>query len=488
MKKFLAYFAAIVLVLLAAAAYCNYKYDGTGVLNRNLSGVRMTPNQEFCKVRHILRNPDRYDSFCFGSSRVTTLNLQRIQDGGKWYNMTYAGGTPEQWLHDMRELIDHGIHVSTILVGIDDLSWRGEAFEKKQADVYQRSYTDWAFSYYLGLLFHMPSSLPHPIIVQEKGSIFDLYDTGRTFSPWIDEAAEKDPEAYRHSPRFFLPFAEPDRGFYARQLQALKEMKELAEANGIRIVFFMNPTIAATYLNDDKSELRHWKEDIAGITEFYDFTGLNEIATDNFNFLDTSHYREITGDKMIDRMMNGGQEIVPGFGFLVNRDNLAEHEARLAEQAADWMASHPAELAWYAVGRGLAPLPAEVGERTIERGLTYNLESAGGHPYDENARHSLAKPLELRGWFQIDDKTPRLVLACLTDEAGTLRCALMNQDLRPDLLGQLNGSDDALHAGFATQLDVSKLPEGSYKLSFLAQSGDGQRWMRSSEKILHIGK
>lgn len=488
MKKFLAYFAAIAFVLLASVAYCNYRYDGTGVLNKNLSGVRMTPNQEFCKVRHILRNPDRYDSFCFGSSRVTTLDLERIRDGGRWYNMTYAGGGPQQWLHDMHELIDHGIHVSTILVGIDDISWRGELFEKKQADVYQRSYTDWAFSYYLGLLFHMPSPLPHPIIVQEKGSLFDLYGTGRTFSPWIDEAAEKAPEEYRHNPRFFVPFSEPDRGYYAEQLQALKEMKQLADEKGIRIVFFLNPTITATYLNDDKSELRRWKEDIAEIADFYDFTGLNEIATDNFNFLDTSHYREIVGNKMIDRMMNGGPEPVPGFGFLVNKDNLAEHEARLAEQAAAWMAAHPAELEWYAVGRGLAPLPDEVQAKQPEIGLAYNLESVGGRPYDPNAGCSLEKPLEIKGWFQIADETPRLVLACLTDESGETLGILMNQDIRPDLLGQLNGSDDALHAGFITQANLSGLREGSCKLYFLAQSKDGRRWVRSSEKLVHMVK
>lgn len=486
MKKFLAYFMAVTFVLLASVAYCNYKYDGTGVLNADLSGVRMTPNQEFCKMRYILSNPDRYDSFCFGSSRITTLNLKRIQDGGKWYNMTYAGGGPQQWLHDLHELLDHNVKVSTILVGIDDISYKDELFEIKQKDSYQRSYTDWDFSFYAGLLFHIPSATPDPVLVREKGSIFDLYDTGRTFCPWIDEEAEKDPAAYRSNPRFLSPLGWPDRGHYNDQLQALKELKQLADANGIKVVFFLNPVVASTYLDEDKAQLKRWRQDIANISEFYDFSGLNEINTDNFNFLDTSHYREITGDKIIDRVMNGSAEYVPGFGTLVNKDNLQEHEARLEQQEAAWLAAHPVEVAWLSVGRGLSPLPQEVRLEQGKLGLTYNLEAFDGHPYEASNTHSLKAPLGLSGWFQIDGQTPRMVLACLSEANGAKRYMLMNQDLRPDLAVNLDGSDDPLHAGFSVNIDVSTLHEGDYELSFLAQAKDGGTWRESNAKPLHM--
>ncbi len=475
MRNFIIYFFAVSLSLLASAAYCNVRYDGTGVLNEDISGVRMSPNQAFCKVRHVLRHPDKYDSFCFGSSRVTTLNLERIRDDGKWYNMTYAAGSPVRWLHDIKELLDHGIHVSTLLIGLDDVSWKEASFEQIQADAYKHAYSDWDFSYYMGLLLHMPSSLPDPAIAKEKGSIFDLYDTGRTFSPWIDEQAEQDPEKYRKDPKFLPPYLYPDSGHYAAQLEALREIKRLADANNIKVVFFLNPVVTSTYLSEDHESLRRWRRDIADITDFYDFTGLNDVTTDSFNFLETSHYREITGDRMIDRMMNGAPEEVRGFGALVTKDNLSEHERMLELQQAEWVKSHPQEMEWLSVGAGPAPLPSDIDLEKAAKGAAYAIEVIDGHALQERkAAHNLQQQLVMGGWFLAEGETPRLVLACLKDKDGTQSYMLMRQDFRPELIGKLNGSDDPARAGFFVHMDVSHLQEGEYELSFLVQKKDGQ--------------
>ena len=483
MRKFLIYFAVVSLLLLASVAYCNYRYDGTGVLNRDLSGVRMPINQCFCKMRHILGNRDRYDSFCFGSSRVAVLNLERINDGGKWYNMTYPAGSPQVWLHDLQELLKHDVHVSTLLIGIDDMSWKEAPIEKKSADAYRHPYSDWDFSYYMGLLFHVTSPLPNPVLTNEKGSLYDLYNTGRTFSPWVDEMAEKDPDHYRNDPKFFIPYEYPDEGIYNEQLAALREIKKVADENGIKVIFFMNPVPTVTYLNEDMARLRQWRRDIAEITEFYDFTGLNDINTDNLNFLETSHYREITGDKMIDRMMNGAAEPAPGFGVLVTKDNVQAHEEMLDKQMEQWMSAHPREMEWLSLGSGLSPLPKEIDTARITDGLAYNVESIDEHGIGKDpVRHNLQQKMSIMGWFLTDGMTPRLVIACFTDEAGNSSYVLLNQGIRPDLAETLNGCDDPVHAVFHGQVDVSKLPVGSYELSFLAQAKDG-RYIKSGRSM-----
>ena len=487
MKKFIAYFLVVSTLSFAAVAYCNYLYDGTGVLNRDLSGVRMTPNQAFCKVRYVLENPDRYDSFCFGSSRVTALNLNRINDGGKWYNMTYAAGSPQMWLHDLRLLLDQGVHVSTVLVGIDDLSCNEEPIEKKQADAYKHPYERWDFSYYMGLLLHKPSALPSPLLAQEKGSIFDLYGTGRTYSPWIDEQAEKNPEKYKKEPRFLLPYIYPDNGQYEAQLEALRKLKQLADENNIKIVFFMNPVAAATYLNEDKAVLKRWKRDIAAITDFYDFTGMNEINTDNLSFLETSHYREITGDRMIDRMMNGAPEAAPGFGFLVTAENLDEHETMLAMQERSWLETHPLETEWFNVGRGLASLPSDFEIGRAEEGMAFNLDVIDGHEFmGRQAEHRLSQELVVGGWFLTAGKTPEKVLLCLTGKDGKKRYTLLRQDFNQDLIGKLSSSDDPAHAWFFAHVDVSSLPAGLYDLSFVAEAKDGKYWRTGQAALLNM--
>ena len=80
-------------------------------------------------------------------------------------------------------------------------------------------------------------------------------------------------------------------------------------------------------------------EGLANITDFYNFSGFNNITLDNNNYLDWSHYTAEIGDMIINVICNGVKypELnSQGFGVKVTRDNVKDLIRLLTEQAANF--------------------------------------------------------------------------------------------------------------------------------------------------------
>ena len=67
--------------------------------NIRTNGVEL--NKNYIKTRYILKHPDRFDSFLFGSSRVGAIHTDKIP-GLRTYNMTYSAGLPSEHLANIR--------------------------------------------------------------------------------------------------------------------------------------------------------------------------------------------------------------------------------------------------------------------------------------------------------------------------------------------------------------------------------------------------
>jgi hypothetical protein len=59
---------------------------------------------------------------------------------------------------------------------------------------------------------------------------------------------------------------------------------------------------------------------------YYDFSGLNSITTNNYYYYETSHFRPVVGDMMLNIMFQTPEIEVPGdFGFRVSSVNVDTH-------------------------------------------------------------------------------------------------------------------------------------------------------------------
>ena len=89
MKKFLWKICPFILFILVLEIAIPMAVDPYNVFHwRQIRDNGVEPNSNYIKMEYILHNPDKFDSFLFGSSRTGFVNVDRIPEG-KWYNMSY---------------------------------------------------------------------------------------------------------------------------------------------------------------------------------------------------------------------------------------------------------------------------------------------------------------------------------------------------------------------------------------------------------------
>jgi hypothetical protein len=167
---------------------------------------------------------------------------------------------------------------------------------------------------------------------REKGIVLDIHDSGRVLCRTCDELIEKDPEMHMRDAKFDNPVCYAGDNL-ASTLENMRELVAVAKENNINLTIFINPLHKTTYLATNWEQLFAFKKGLAAITDYYDFSGLNSITTDNYYYYETSHYREMVGDMMLKRMFGGPSVSVPSdFGLLVTRQTVDAHLKKLAGQ------------------------------------------------------------------------------------------------------------------------------------------------------------
>jgi hypothetical protein len=161
---------------------------------------------------------------------------------------------------------------------------------------------------------------------------YDFFDSGRPLCKTCDDDIEKNQAKHRNSSIFDKPtHYEGDN--MANALQSIRELVDIAKKNNINLTIFINPIHHTTYLDTNMEQFFTFKKELAKITSYYDFSGLNTITTDNYYYYETSHYRTKVGDMMLKRMFGYPPVAVPDdFGVFVTRQNIDAHLRNLSRQ------------------------------------------------------------------------------------------------------------------------------------------------------------
>ena len=324
MKKYVYRLLGIFILTMLITMGWNYVFDTSGLFNQDFSIKRVEPNQHFVKMRYILAEPKKYDAFCFGSSRVGNIDLLKIDNGLNYYNMTYSEGLPAEWLADLQTFIKNGVSVKQVMIGLDDFSLRVDP-ESHKNQWLRIPYTEHNLKTYFSYLLKKPEK---PANTGNKGSVFDIYGSGRPLHPEPDEAIEADIEKHLSSDKFKKPTSYKGNRI-EQTISDLSAMKTLCDANNIKLIVFINPINAITYHDTNLTEFNEFKRQLAQVTDYYDFSGLNEITTNNYYYYETSHYRPLVGDMIVNRLFNKGNE---NFGVYVTKENVDEHLRKLEAQ------------------------------------------------------------------------------------------------------------------------------------------------------------
>lgn len=241
--------------------------------------------------------------------------------------MYYSEGMPAEHIENLKTFVRKGVDVKEVLIVLDNIAPFVDPSMHAEQDI-RRPYKDGQIdALFLAHYLNPAKAIKSTSIVSpfKPG-----YDNSEYYSKgWIahlddaDRAIEDDPQAHVQKPTF-------DHGkwgeyFKYRGDEAIKELKVLVDfcnENGIKTTVCVCPLYKETYLKSVENGYLDYLAQIAEVTPFYSFTGLNSITENPYYFYENSHYRRMVGDMMIDTIYNANSELADeGFGVYVDSGN-----------------------------------------------------------------------------------------------------------------------------------------------------------------------
>lgn len=278
------------------------------------------PNKNYIKTQYILHNPNKYDGFLFGSSRVGAIHVDKINDK-KIYNMTYSSGTPAEHLESLKTFIEGGVNIDIVYMGIDSFSYT-ESPTKHYVQALRCPYEYIQNNPIEFIKLYLNPTLAVQsleTIVNSQG--IDGYEVFYHYGWWCDYDRQTSIDWATASPSIGVSDLIPDT------LQDIKEITDLCKKNNIELVVFTNPMYETTYLASLERDYLYFLDSLAQITNYYNFSGINSVTTNTDNFIDTSHYNAYIGDMIINTLYNNivyDELYEQGFGWYVTSDNVNE--------------------------------------------------------------------------------------------------------------------------------------------------------------------
>ncbi len=338
MKKLATRTALVLILAFGPLVIYNYTFDRFSILRRGfVEQYPLEPNCRYLKVKFILENPNRFDSFVFGSSKAGLIYTSKIKDP-RYYNFSYSQGVPGEWLYDLDFLIKKDIVIKNVLLAVDEVSYRYDPEDHMKRND-RHHYTDdilEKMTYFGKLLFLKPQLIDLVYYFKNRKSvavILDIIHDGQTYAPLFDKRIAENPKEY-YSSHIFKARHILNPGNVNRldeTIAEIKEFRDLCIKNNINLTVVFHPNHKDRLLYVNTKELSLFMEKLAGLVDYYDFSGLNSISTNDFMFYDIAHFRPIVGDMIMKKTMNVDLPVnVPGdFGVLVTKENAGEHLERM---------------------------------------------------------------------------------------------------------------------------------------------------------------
>jgi len=289
----------IALLVFSILPVVNYLADPSRVLHHDyiMRYKKFHQHELVLKTVYLIEHKNDFDTIVFGSSRGGFMDMSKIAP--KAYNLSHGFGTATTYLHTLKSLIDNGVKIKNVWIGLNDFdTWKDHSKEIHRL-VYTNSlwgdrklYNHWLFRFIpeaVSILIHHKELIKtNEVIKQEEHLEFARRQEKNIIKKLKHRHIAAAPLGY--TGKFRINEAVAD----------IKAIKELCDAHDINLTVFMYPSYYKTYLLYDQSQVERFKREVVNVTDFYDFYDIGPIALDPHNWFEGSHFVPSVGDYIIE--------------------------------------------------------------------------------------------------------------------------------------------------------------------------------------------
>lgn len=339
MKKFLIKLVIFAIILFAIFAPVNVVIDPYNIFHYDHpvnNGVE--PNKNFIKTKYILNNKDKFDSLVFGSSRAGFMDVEMISDG-KYYDMASSEAVPYEHVNTLKVLIKNGFIPKNILVMVDDISCFVDP-KMHETMLFRVPYPTG------GLVSHLEFYSKYCDLITTYQAIDTIRSHEDTDPDFADRFRRTGTERLDILPAFDGTdgAGHESVGYWADYysfrledaIKDIKELKEICDNYGINMKVVTNPLYYKTYARDVENGYLDFLYELAGVTDYYNFSSFSNVTTANNHYYETSHFTPEIGRAIIEIAYNDFDDPFlrdQGFGVYVTKDNRDEFINKLKNQA-----------------------------------------------------------------------------------------------------------------------------------------------------------
>ncbi|MCD7948223.1 MAG: polysaccharide deacetylase family protein [Oscillospiraceae bacterium] len=341
-KRWLCIFVVSALVVAALFSGFNALVDPFGVFGDKVLhwwSYDMTQNPRTAKIGWLDEHHADYDSYIIGSSKTSSIPTELLNDyyNANFYNILMYGGDVYDSEMTVKYILAHyGAENIVINLSLSELMEFNTEDDPIKGNLHAEVDGSSLLAFYSKYLFAHPQYAidklkayaqdsylvnANKVFIPETGA-YDksLRDVERIGS--LADYLEKHPEfKVRNPAEETLPAAE-------ECLASIARMQQMCEEAGVSATFLISPMYDGEmdlYCNDD---LFAFFEQLADITDYWDFSGYHSVSSEPRYFYDTMHYRNSVGGMMLARMFQDSDVYVPDdFGVYVTRETVAAHNA-----------------------------------------------------------------------------------------------------------------------------------------------------------------
>ncbi|GAB4529264.1 MAG: hypothetical protein Tsb0014_11130 [Pleurocapsa sp.] len=283
-----------------------------------------------------------------GSSRVET-GLNSNHPGFPQTKLTYNSGFQAANTYEILRYLEHAIaqqpELEQVILGIDffmfnsNLTNRDDFSEARLGDKFPSQDM-------------LNATLSFDALIASK----DTLEANLVQPHQLNDRNSKITSGFKFWLRSFLNNPELYNGyqFDPKRLKYLNQIVNLCQQSNIDLKIFISPTHATQYEAIEVAGLwsvfEQWKREVVAITPVWDFSGYNSITTEKIsgraiNYLDSSHYSQVTGDLILNRLLSFNIEQVPDdFGVYINPQNIELHLAKIRQDQRVWQTNNLTEV------------------------------------------------------------------------------------------------------------------------------------------------